>query len=94
VIGLLCTAKGCPIATEVFEGNVGDPSTVAAQSTSSNNNLASSTSLLVGDRGMLTKARIEKTIKPAGLDFITTCVHRRLKASSKRAPLNSRCLRT
>jgi transposase len=28
--------------------------------------------VLVGDRGMLTKARIEETVKPAGLDFITT----------------------
>jgi hypothetical protein len=31
VFGLLCTAEGCPIAVEVFEGNVGDPSTLASQ---------------------------------------------------------------
>src|SRR5262249_26304140 len=31
VIGLLCTAKGCPIAVDVFEGDVGDPSTLANQ---------------------------------------------------------------
>ena len=31
VFGLLCTAQGCPIAVEVFEGSTGDPKTVAAQ---------------------------------------------------------------
>ena len=31
VIGLMCTAEGCPVAVEVFEGNVGDPSTVPNQ---------------------------------------------------------------
>ena len=29
--GLLCAADGCPVAVEVFAGNAGDPSTVAAQ---------------------------------------------------------------
>src|ERR1700719_2335444 len=32
VFGLLCTADGCPVAVEVFEGNVGDPTTLAARS--------------------------------------------------------------
>jgi transposase len=27
----LCTAEGCPVAVEVFEGNIGDPSTLASQ---------------------------------------------------------------
>src|SRR5262245_24068402 len=31
VFGLMCTAEGCPVAVEVFEGNVGDPSTLASQ---------------------------------------------------------------
>src|SRR5271163_4261186 len=31
VYGLLCAADGCPIAIEVFEGNTGDPKTVADQ---------------------------------------------------------------
>ena len=30
VFGLLCTADGCLIAVEVFEGSTGDPKTVAA----------------------------------------------------------------
>ena len=31
VYGLLCAADGCPVAVEVFDGNLGDPSTLAAQ---------------------------------------------------------------
>src|SRR5579862_2140674 len=31
VFGLLCSTEGCPVAVEVFEGNVGDPSTLANQ---------------------------------------------------------------
>ena len=33
VFGLLCAADGCPVAVEVFEGDTGDPSTLAAQVT-------------------------------------------------------------
>src|SRR6202011_59032 len=31
VFGLLCSADGCPVAIEVFEGNTGDPSTLGTQ---------------------------------------------------------------
>ena len=31
VFGLLCTQEGCPVAVEVFEGDLGDPSTLASQ---------------------------------------------------------------
>jgi len=72
VIGLLCTAEGCPIAVEVFEGNVGDPSTVAAQVDKLKQQFGLKRVVLVGDRGMLTQARIEETVKPAGLNFITS----------------------
>jgi transposase len=72
VIGLLCTAEGCPIAVEVFEGNVGDPSTVATQVDKLKQQFGLKRVVLVGDRGMLTEARIEETVKPAGLNFITT----------------------
>src|SRR6266550_2098566 len=72
VIGLLCTAQGCPIAVEVFEGNTGDPSTVANQVDKLKQQFGLKRVVLVGDRGMLTEARIEETVKPAGLNFITT----------------------
>src|SRR5215813_4112477 len=71
VFGLLCTAEGCPVAVEVFEGNVGDPSTLASQVSKLKGRFALERVVLVGDRGMITEARLEETIKPAGLDWIT-----------------------
>jgi hypothetical protein len=71
VFGLMCTAEGCPIAVEVFEGNVGDPSTVPSQISKLKQRFGLERVVLVGDRGMITQARIEQTVKPAGLNFIT-----------------------
>jgi len=71
VFGLLCTAAGCPVALEVFEGNVGDPATLAAQIDKLKRRFRLKRVVLVGDRGMITAARIEETVKPAGLDWIT-----------------------
>jgi hypothetical protein len=71
VIGLLCAADGCPVAVEVFEGNTADPATVAAQIAKLKQRFRLRHVVLVGDRGMLTRARIEQTLRPAGLDWIT-----------------------
>ena len=71
VFGLLCTAEGCPVAVEVFEGNVGDPSTLASQVAKLKERFKLERLVLIGDRGMITAARLEETIKPAGLDWIT-----------------------
>jgi hypothetical protein len=71
VFGLLCDPKGCPVAIEVFEGNVGDPSTLQSQVAKLKERFGLERVVLVGDRGMITEARLEQTIKPAGLDFIT-----------------------
>src|SRR6266850_3871717 len=71
VFGLLCSQDGCPVAIEVFEGNVGDPSTLQTQNTKLKERFDLDRVVLVGDRGMITEARIRETVKPAGLDFIT-----------------------
>jgi Transposase DDE domain len=71
VFGLLCAADGCPVAVEVFEGDMGDPSTLAAQVTKLKERFGLSRVALVGDRGMITAARIEKDLTPAGLDWLT-----------------------
>ena len=60
-IGLLCAADGCPVAIEVFEGNTGDPTTLAAQIDKLKQRFALDHVVLVGDRGMITQARIERT---------------------------------
>jgi Transposase DDE domain len=71
VFGLLCAADGCPVAVEVFEGNTGDPSTLAAQVTKLKERFGLSRVVLVGDRGMITEARIKEDLTPARLDWLT-----------------------
>jgi transposase len=71
VYGLLCTREGLPIAVEVFEGNTGDPSTLRAQVEKVKDRFGISRMVLVGDRGMITSARIREDLRPAGLDWIT-----------------------
>jgi hypothetical protein len=71
VYGLLCNREGCPVAIEVFEGNTGDPTTVGAQVTKLKARFGLERVVLVGDRGMITQARITEEISAAGLDWIT-----------------------
>src|SRR5450631_2859402 len=72
VFGLLCSAEGCPISVEVFKGNTADPATVAAQVSKLKIRFGISTIAWVGDRGMLTSARIEQVLKPAGMDWVSS----------------------
>jgi hypothetical protein len=71
VYGLLCAADGCPVAIEVFEGNTADPTTLSAQIAKLKERFALRHIVLVGDRGMITQARIDADLRPAGLDWIT-----------------------
>ncbi|HEY4748195.1 MAG TPA: IS1634 family transposase, partial [Steroidobacteraceae bacterium] len=71
VIGLMCAAEGCPVAVEVFEGNTADPVTLSAQIDKLKQRFHLQRVVMVGDRGLLTSARIEQTLRPAGLDWIT-----------------------
>jgi len=70
--GLLCAPDGCPVAIEVFDGNTGDPKTLATQVEKLKQRFDLDHVVLVGDRGMVTQARINKDIKAAGLDWITS----------------------
>ncbi len=71
VYGLLCTRDGLPVAVEVFDGNTADPATLSNQVSKLKDRFGLSWVVLVGDRGMLTSARIEADLKPAGLDGIS-----------------------
>jgi hypothetical protein len=84
VYGLLCAADGCPVAVEVFEGNTADPMTLATQIDKLKERFGLSRVVLVGDRGMITSARIRDELKPAGLDWITA-----LRAPQIRALLDT-----
>ena len=56
---------------EVFEGNTGDPKTLAAQIEKLKRRFKLDRVVLVSDRGMITEARIRQEFEPAGLDWIT-----------------------
>jgi hypothetical protein len=80
VYGLLASPEGIPVAIEVFAGNTGDPATVAAQVTKVKDRFGISRVVLVGDRGMLTAARLREDVRPAGLDWITALRAPQVKA--------------
>jgi len=84
VYGLLCAADGCPVAVEVFDGDTADPKTLAAQIAKLKDRFGLTRVALVGDRGMITQARLDEEIKPAGLDWITA-----LRAPAIRALLDA-----
>src|SRR5215831_14247427 len=71
VFGLLANAEGCPVAVEVFEGNTADPKTVASQVRKLRQRFKLERIVMVGDRGMLTSARIREDLQPEGIDWIT-----------------------
>jgi len=64
VVGLMCNAEGCPVAVEVFEGNTADPKTLTLQIQKLRQRFRLQRVVLVGDRGMLTEARIDKELRP------------------------------
>jgi hypothetical protein len=71
VYGLLCSADGCPVAVEVFDGNTADPKTLSAQISKLKERFHLAHVILVGDRGMITQARIDQELNPAGFDWIS-----------------------
>ena len=71
VFGLLCSSEGCPIAVEVFAGNTADPATLASQVARIRQRFGMARVALVGDRGMITTARIREDLKPAGLAWVS-----------------------
>ena len=72
VFGLMTDAQGCPVAVEVYAGNTSDPKTVSDQITKLRQRFGLQRVILVGDRGMITSARLRENLKPApGIEWIT-----------------------
>jgi hypothetical protein len=71
VFGLLTDAEGCPVATEAFQGNTADPATLEAQLAKLRDRFGLERFVLVGDRGMLTSARIERLRAMGGIDWLS-----------------------
>jgi hypothetical protein len=70
IYGLLCDKVGRPVAVEVFNGNLHDHATVAAQVEKLRRRFSLSSVVLVCDRGMVTKANIE-LLGQQGVGFVT-----------------------
>ncbi|MBV8262724.1 MAG: IS1634 family transposase [Candidatus Eremiobacteraeota bacterium] len=87
VYGLLCDREGRPIAIEVFEGDVADPATLSSQVEKLKQRFGLRRIVLVGDRGMITAARIREDLKPAGLDWITAVRAPQIKQLVETGPL-------
>jgi transposase len=85
--GLLCAPDDCPIAIEVFDGDTADPMTLAVQIDKLKQRFRLEHVVLVGDRRMITQARITEEIKSAGLDWISA-----LRAPAIKALLQSGAL--
>jgi transposase len=72
VFGLLTNASGCPVAVEVFAGNTADPKTVAAQVNKLRQRFSLSDVVFIGDRGMITSARIREDLSAShGIQWIS-----------------------
>jgi hypothetical protein len=71
VVGLVGNAAGCPVAVAVFPGNPGEPTTLAPQLQQWRRQWHLQRLVLVGDRGLLTDARMRAERHPVpGLDWV------------------------
>ena len=72
VYGLLCDSEGRPIAIEVFPGNTADPPAFTEIISRVRKRFGINRIVFVGDRGMITTARINEDLRPVeGLDWIS-----------------------
>lgn len=83
VIGVICDEDGCPIWVDVFKGNTADQTTVKQQLLNLKTKLGLEDFTFVGDRGMVTHARIEELAKEGwweNFSYITALTRREMMA--------------
>jgi len=71
VYGVLTDHEGRPVALSVYPGNTGDPTTIPDQVEKLKARFGLEHLVLVGDRGMLTQAQIEKVKDTPGIGWIS-----------------------
>jgi len=71
VYGLLTDRDGRPLALDVYPGNTADPSTIPDQVRKRRRRFGLTRVVLVGDRGLLTQARIDTLKQYPGLGWIS-----------------------
>jgi len=79
VFGLLTDGEGRPIAVRVYPGNTADPGTVPDQVEKLRKQFNLREVTIVGDRGMITRTRIEELRRLEGVSWITAVNSRTVK---------------
>jgi hypothetical protein len=69
--GLLTDPEGCPVAIRVFAGNTADPTAFTDAVTAVNDTFSLADMVMVGDRGMITSARIDALKELGGIGWLT-----------------------
>ena len=69
--GLLTSRAGCPVAVRVFPGNTADPQAFIAAVDVVRGKFAITEAVMVGDRGMITSARVKALKEIPGMAWIT-----------------------
>jgi hypothetical protein len=69
--GLLTDPEGCPVAIRVFAGNTADPTAFTDAVTTVNDTFSLANMVMVGDRGMITSARIDALKELGGIGWLT-----------------------
>ena len=89
VYGLMTDRAGRPVAVQVYPGNTGDPATVPDQVEKLRVRFNLSRAVLVGDRGMLTQARIRELKKHPDLGWISALRSGSIRALLKEGSLHA-----
>ena len=79
VIGLICTSQGCPVGIDVFPGNTKAETTVVDKINKLKQLYKIEELIFVGDRGIVTKANLEKVNNVEGLNTISALTHPQIK---------------
>jgi len=87
VFGLLASEEGIPVAVEVFAGNTSDPETVGTALDRVQDRFGLERITMVGDRGMITDARIDEELRPRGVDWITALRSPTIRKLMREGPL-------
>ena len=86
--GLLTDLAGRPVAVRVFPGNTADPTAFTAAVTAVKDTFALANMVMVGDRGMITSARIAALRDSGGIGWLTAL---RARPSPNSPPIPGRC---
>ena len=70
--GLMCDAEGRPVSVEVFAGSTADPTAFVAAVDKARDRLGLAEVVMVGDRGMITSARVEAIKAIGGIGWVTS----------------------